>query len=226
MGIIRGVYFKVFTLKNSSLSWRLHGRISHPVPAASESIPCPEFLCNNSAKYDLICSRRSHLNNSSPVPHFFKIMTSKLLGAGEKRYNRAHNGLRCTSILPGIFDGKIALDDNNIRPCLLWDCDEHIRQEQRECKNLHEILKKIPCVHVRSLYLLSQIFKKNRNRITCKKKCEGCDSNAWTSAGMDLKSIGVGRAFLPSHNCMIRLRSDHHIRTIIARHNDLNALNY
>ena len=31
-----------------------------------------------------------------------------------------------------------------------------------------------------------------------KTKCEGCDSNAWTSTGMDLKSIGVGRAFLPS----------------------------
>ena len=30
-------------------------------------------------------------------------------------------------------------------------------------------------------------------------ECEGCDSNVWTSTGMDLKSIGVGRAFLPSH---------------------------
>ncbi len=76
------------------------------------------FSLRNIAIFDLIRSRRKSLNNSGPVPHFSKIMTFKIQGAGEMRYNRARSRLRYTRILTGFFDGKIALNDNNIRPSL------------------------------------------------------------------------------------------------------------
>ncbi len=59
------------------------------------------FSLRNIAISDLIRSRRKSLNNSGPVPHFSIIMTSKIRGMGEMRYNRARSRLRCTRILTG-----------------------------------------------------------------------------------------------------------------------------
>ncbi len=48
-------------------------------------------------------------------------MTSKILGAGEIRYNQAHSMLRYTRISIGFFTMKTALPDDNIRLILRRD---------------------------------------------------------------------------------------------------------
>jgi len=47
--------------------------IPRPVPATSQTIPPPAFSLCNTAKSDLIRSRRNSLNNSGPVPHFSEL---------------------------------------------------------------------------------------------------------------------------------------------------------
>ena len=64
-------------------------------PAGARPSPKPHPILllglRNIAIFDLIRSRRKSLNNSGPVPHFSKIMTSKIRGVGEMRYNRARS---------------------------------------------------------------------------------------------------------------------------------------
>ena len=74
-----------------------------PVPAASQTTSHPAFGLRNIAIFALISSRRKSLNNSDPVPHFSPIMTSKIRGVGEMRYNQARSRPRCTRIFTGVF---------------------------------------------------------------------------------------------------------------------------
>ncbi len=76
------------------------------VPSASQTSSPPAFGLRNIAKYDRIRSRRRTCNYCGPGSAFFQIMTSKILGVREIRYNRAHSGLRCTRISLGFLTVK------------------------------------------------------------------------------------------------------------------------
>ena len=96
----------ISTEQNSSLSVMFPGRMQTyppPAPAASETTSPPAFGLRNIAIYDLIRSRRRSFQLFRPGSAFFRIMTSKIRGAGEMRYNRAHSRLRCTRIPAGVF---------------------------------------------------------------------------------------------------------------------------
>jgi len=98
--------------------WEDAGISRDRCPPESQTTSLLLFGLCNIAIFDLIRSRQKSLNNSGPVPHFSKIMTSKIRGVGEMRYNRARSRPRCTRILTGGFTVKIAPDDNNIQPDL------------------------------------------------------------------------------------------------------------
>jgi hypothetical protein len=97
---------KIIALSNSFLSPTFPGRMQTYPPAGTRRVrnhTPPAFGLRNIAVYDLIRSRRRSFSYSGPVPHFSKIMTSKIRAAGEMRYNRAHCRLRCTRIPAGFF---------------------------------------------------------------------------------------------------------------------------
>jgi len=73
------------------------------VPAASETTSPSTSGLHTIAVYDRIRSRRRSSGLFRPGSAFFRIMTSKIRGAGEMRYNRAHSRLRCTRIPAGVF---------------------------------------------------------------------------------------------------------------------------
>jgi hypothetical protein len=71
----------------------------------SKTTCLPLSDCCNIAKYDLPYSHRRTGYYSCPDSVFFRIMTSKIRGLREKRYNRACNRPRCTRIPAGVFWG-------------------------------------------------------------------------------------------------------------------------
>jgi len=112
--------------------------VSLQVPAASQTSSPPAFGLRNIAKYDRIRSRRKNLQLLRPGSAFFQIMTSKILGVREIRYNRAHSRPRCTRSSPGFFDGENAPSDDNIQANLRGDHSVKTRYQQSRIRDSGE----------------------------------------------------------------------------------------
>jgi hypothetical protein len=72
-------------------------------PSTSQSTTPPVFGPCNVAIYDLPHSRRRLPRYSHPDSAFLGIITSRIRGWRETRYNRARSGLRFSQGFPGVF---------------------------------------------------------------------------------------------------------------------------